>query len=66
MIKNLDKRLNDIISESDQNVTNEILNDLISYANNDTQKSIIQIGNLILDNKNLIPLVKDKLIPGKN
>lgn len=66
MIKNLDNRLSDIISESDRNVTNEILSDLIAYANNDTQKSIIQIGNLILDNKNLIPLVKDKLIPGKN
>ena len=66
MIKNLDNRLNHIISESDRNVTNEILSDLISYANNDTEKSIIQIGNLILDNKNIRPLVKEKLIPGKN
>lgn len=66
LIKNLDNRLNDIIALSETNLTEDILVDLIYYANTDTQNAIIQLGNLMIDNGSLVDFLKDKLIPGKN
>lgn len=47
-------------------LTEESLDSLIFYANNDTQNAIIQLGNLVLDNGNLAEYLKTKIVPGKN
>lgn len=62
-IKCFDARLMDIIRASDQALSQEIIEDLIRHANADSQNAIIQIGNLIIDNKQVADYVKDRLVP---
>lgn len=66
LIKCLDEKLMVLIQKSQAELNYDILEDLIRYANNESQNAIIQIGNLILDNKEVGNYVKDKLIPGSN
>ena len=65
-IKCFDARLMDIIKTSEQILNPEIIEDLIRHANADSQNAIIQIGNLIIDNKQVADYVKDRLIPLEN